>query len=70
MALVDSALASALKAIFDQMTEEKSNDWYADELAKAIDAQIKTAIVNTNVTIPSTSPPGSPSTGTGVGSLS
>jgi hypothetical protein len=50
MALSDSVLSAALKKIFDQMTTEKSNEWYADQLAAAIDAQIKTAVVTGSVT--------------------
>jgi hypothetical protein len=72
MALADSALSSALKAIFDQMTTEKSNEWYADQLAKAIDDQIKTAVVSTTVTGTVTSGSGSGGSvaGSGTGSLS
>jgi hypothetical protein len=75
VALQDSALSAALKTIFDAMaaasaSAPKDNRWYADQLAAAIDAQIKTAVVNTVVTIPSTSAPGTPSGGTGTGSLS
>jgi hypothetical protein len=74
MALVDQALSAALLAIFTELkaaaaTAPKDDKWYADKLAAAIDIQIKTAVVNTNVTIPSTSAPGTPSTGTGVGAL-
>ena len=79
MALVDAAFAQKLKAIFDAMDgaagdAPKDNQWYADQLSKAIDDQIKTAQVNPGiaVNIPTTSMPGSPSEGTtsAAGSLS
>lgn len=79
MALVDAAFAQKLKAIFDAMDgaagdAPKDNQWYADQLSKAIDDQIKTAEVNAGiaVTIPTTSQSGSPSQGStsAVGSLS
>jgi hypothetical protein len=78
MALQDSVLAGKLKAIFDAMDgaasgTPKDNQWYADQLAKAIDDQIKTAQVSAGipVTIPTTSASGSPSQGStsAVGSL-
>jgi hypothetical protein len=69
--LQDSVFANKLKAIFDTMDTSaadnpKDNAWYAEQLAKAISEQIKTAEVNPgiSVTIPSTSSPGSPSQGT------
>jgi hypothetical protein len=67
MALVDSALSAALKAIFDTMKESaktspKDDQWFADQLAAAIDAQIKTAAVSTTVT-------GSVTSGAGAGGL-
>jgi hypothetical protein len=79
MALNDATFATVLKNIFKQMRDSaggtpKDDDWYADQLAKAIDDQIKTAQVNTGiqVTIPSTSQSGSPSSGstTAIGTLS
>jgi hypothetical protein len=75
MALVDSTLSTALLAIFTEMkaaaaTAPKDDKWYADKLAKAFDDQMKTAVVKTTVTIPSTSAPGTISNGTGVGGLS
>jgi len=56
MALSDAALASVLKSIFKQMrdsagTAPKDDDWYADQLAKAIDDQIKTAEVQPGITV-------------------
>ena len=56
MALVDSALEGALKGIFTQMEDAawdspKSGDWFAGELAKVMDTQIKTAEVNTGITV-------------------
>ena len=72
MALNDAGFAQKLKAIFDAMdaaaagSTPKTNEWYAAELAKAIDDQIKTADVNPGitVTIPTTSQSGTPSQGT------
>jgi hypothetical protein len=56
MALSDSALATVLKGIFRQMRDNaggipKDDDWYADQLAKAIDDQIKTADVNAGISV-------------------
>jgi predicted amidohydrolase len=56
MALSDSSFATVLKAIFKQMRDNsggtpKDDDWYADQLAKAIDNQIKTADVNAGITV-------------------
>ena len=69
--LSDTLFAEKLQAIFDAMdtaaaTSPKTNAWYAEQLAKAITAQIKTADVNPgiSVNIPNTSPSGSPSQGT------
>ena len=50
MALNDSAFAQALKSIFDAMDgaaagAPKDNAWYAAELAKAINEEIKKADV-------------------------
>jgi predicted amidohydrolase len=77
MALVDTALSASLKAIFDAMAAAasgtpKDNQWYADQLAKAIDNQIKTAVVSTTVTGSVTSGEGSGGSvvGSGTGSLS
>jgi flagellar basal body-associated protein FliL len=70
MALVDNALKNALLAVFEEMTTSPmSNADYAAKIAKAIDDQIKTATVSAGivVTIPTTSPPGSPSAGTTTG---
>ena len=71
MALSDSGFAKKLKAIFDTMDASaadspKDNAWYAEQLAKVINEQIRTADVNPgiSVSIPSTSPAGSPSQGT------
>jgi hypothetical protein len=70
MALSDTVLAEKLKTIFDTMDTSaadspKNNAWYAEQMAKAITDQIKTAEVNPGipVSIPSTSPSGSPSQG-------
>jgi hypothetical protein len=51
MALVDSVFSDALKTIFDTAksaaeTAPKDDQWLADQLALAIDTQIKTAVVN------------------------
>jgi hypothetical protein len=71
MALVDATLSAALKAIFDAMAAAasgtpKDNQYLADQLAAAIDTQIKTASVSVTVssvsgvmTGPSASGPGS-----------
>jgi hypothetical protein len=56
MALVDTVLENKLKAIFAQMNgedETKNDAWMAKEIAKAIDEQIKTAEITTQ--IPATS---------------
>jgi hypothetical protein len=51
MAIVDNVLSLKLKTIFDIMDSAagtnapKDNQWLADELAKAIDDQIKTAAI-------------------------
>jgi hypothetical protein len=63
MALVDGALAGALKSIFKQMRDPasenpKGDDWYADQLAKAIDDQIKTGDVQTGISVAGTCPDG------------
>jgi hypothetical protein len=71
MALNEDALAAALKAIYAEMDaaaadSPKNNDWLAEQVAKAITDQIKTAKVaaGIGVTIPATSAPGQPSQGT------
>jgi hypothetical protein len=56
MALSDSGFAAVLKGIFKQMRdnsggEPKDDDWYAEELAKAIDDQIKTADVDIGIAV-------------------
>jgi hypothetical protein len=56
MALQDSALAQALKTIFDAMNSEaRDEQWYADQMAKAITDQIKTAGVPAGKVITSVS---------------
>ena len=46
MALEESALAQTLKTIFDDMNSEaRDTQWYAEQMAKAITDQIKTAAV-------------------------
>jgi hypothetical protein len=55
MALQESALASALEAIFSEMEtaaaeQPKDNHWYAQQVAKAVTDQIKTAQVTGSVT--------------------
>jgi hypothetical protein len=57
MALNDSILSEKFKAVFDQMDSAaesdtpKTNQWLADQLAKAIDDQIKTAGIPTGSVI-------------------
>jgi hypothetical protein len=56
MALSDGTFATVLKGIFKQMRDNaggtpKDDDWYAEQLAKAIDDQIKTADVNTGIRV-------------------
>jgi hypothetical protein len=55
MALQNSALSQALKAIFDAMEEARDNQWYADQMAQAITDQIKTAGVPAGAVITSVS---------------
>jgi hypothetical protein len=48
MALVESVLSNALESVYNQMDaaasgEPKTNKWLAEQLAKAITDQIKTA---------------------------
>jgi hypothetical protein len=54
MALVDSVLANSLKTIFQTMKNSasdtpKDDAWLADQLAKAIDDQIKTVEIATQI---------------------
>ena len=70
MALNETSLANALKAIYTEMGtaasgSPKDDNWLAEKLAKAITDQIKTAEVAAGiaVTIPVTSTAGSPSQG-------
>jgi hypothetical protein len=56
MALSDGSFAAVLKGIFKQMRDNadgqpKDDDWYADQLAKAIDDQIKTADVDPGIAV-------------------
>jgi hypothetical protein len=56
MALNDTGFAAVLKGIFDAMDAAasgipKDNQWYAAQLAKAIDDQIKTAEVNPGIDV-------------------
>jgi hypothetical protein len=47
MALSDGTFAAALKDVFARMSDGSKDDgWLAEELAKAINSQIKTADVN------------------------
>ena len=54
MALVDATFSANLKSLFDQMRAAstgtpKTDQWFADQLAAVIDAQIKTASVSVSV---------------------
>jgi hypothetical protein len=56
MALNDNAFSQKLEAIFEAMDSAasgapKTNQWYAEQLAKAIDDQIKTADVNAGIDV-------------------
>jgi hypothetical protein len=56
MALNENTLAGALKDIAAQMRNAasgspKDDDWYAEQMAKAITAQIKTADVNAGIAV-------------------
>jgi hypothetical protein len=56
MALSDGAFATVLKGIFKNMRDNsggtpKDDDWYAEQLAKAIDDQIKTADVDPGIAV-------------------
>jgi hypothetical protein len=65
MALQESALAEALKTIFDSMdSEARDTQWYAGQIAKAITDQIKTAAVPAGTVIVSVmGGSGAPATG-------
>ena len=66
MALSDPVLSENLQALYTLMEQEPmSIKNYADKMALILDTQTKTADVNTGITvsIPTTSQPGSPSTG-------
>jgi hypothetical protein len=68
MALNDTSFATVLKGIFRQMRESaggtpKDDDWYADQLAKAIDDQIKTAEVNPGIDVTGGTQSGGPLVG-------
>jgi hypothetical protein len=66
MALQDSALAQTLKTIFDAMgNAARDNQWYADQMAKAITDQIKTAAIPVGqVIVGVAGGSGAPATGT------
>jgi hypothetical protein len=70
MALQESAMASALKAMFAQMESAasgspKDKNWYADQLAKIVTDQIKTAGIAAGSVITAVSGgSGAPATGT------
>jgi hypothetical protein len=56
MALNENTLAGALKDIAAQMRDAasgtpKDDDWYAEQIAKAITDQIKTADVNAGIAV-------------------
>jgi hypothetical protein len=56
MALQEDALAQALKTIFDDMDREpRDSQWYADQAAKAVTDQIKTAAVPVGTVVVSVS---------------
>jgi hypothetical protein len=60
MALVESVLANAIKSIYSQMDaaasgEPKTSAWLAEQLAKAITDQIKTAEIGARQVIVSVS---------------
>jgi hypothetical protein len=68
MALNDDTFAQKLKAIFDAMDgaaggTPKTNQWYAEQLAKAIDDQIKTAEVNAGIDVAGGTQSGGPLVG-------
>lgn len=68
MALVDATLKNAIKAFMDDVSENKTTDTAAQQLADAISAYVRSASVS--VTVTGTSATGGPVTGTGTGSLS
>jgi hypothetical protein len=57
MALNDAGFSTKLQGIFDQMweaastDEPKSDKWFADQLAAAFDAQMKTATVAAGISV-------------------
>jgi hypothetical protein len=68
MALDDDTFAQKLKVIFDVMDgaaggTPKTNQWYAEQLAKAIDDQIKTADVNAGIGVAGGTQSGGPPAG-------
>jgi hypothetical protein len=64
MALNTAALAADLKAIYEEMDEHPTtNQWLADQIAAAIDKQIKTATVTGTATGALAGGPGVPITG-------
>jgi hypothetical protein len=70
MALVESVLAEALESIYNQMdaaagSTPKTNKWFAEQLAKAVTDQIKTAEIAAGKVIVSVSGgSGAPAVGT------
>ena len=70
MALVESVLASAIKNIYAQMdaaasSDPKTSEWLAEQLAKAITDQIKTAEIGSGqVIIAVSGGSGTPAVGT------
>lgn len=74
MALDKAGLKSALEIAFGapdvaDPTSKSNIQTMAQAVADAVDTFVKSGTVNTTVTIPSTSAPGSPSSGTGVGTV-
>jgi hypothetical protein len=66
MALSDTSFSSKLQVLYNSMNESPmSLETFADKMASILDAQTKTAEVNAGiaVTIPTTSPEGSSSSG-------
>ena len=65
-------IASALDAAKTAGKSGDFNAWrdtFASQLADAVDSFVKSGQVNTTVTIPVTSSPGTPSSGTGTGAV-
>jgi len=67
MALNDKAFAAVLQGIFDDMwniaeNNKRSNSWYAEQLAKAINDEIRNGDVQPGI-------PGTNSTTTGIGKI-